>query len=252
MAEQKQKSRLVLPPHLGDEGHVVTLSPREAPTKLPLPRCADTAAEDPFHTDLLHVTERLAEFGVDYTPEAVNHKAEDLEITVTFDSKGGSRWRSLKQYLAGSFSAKIRAPSGNASGLTYDFYLSSGVGDKALDKVGFEFVGKDKTVVQTSLFTNGEGSREDHDLGFDSSAGFHEYTIKWYPSKIEWFVDGKLIETASRLGDEPFPEKPMYLYGSVWDASEVLGGNWAGKYVAGEEPHVVSFKTVLVPLCSLE
>eukprot|EP00246_Nothoceros_aenigmaticus_P014718 TRINITY_DN5786_c0_g1_i1.p1 TRINITY_DN5786_c0_g1~~TRINITY_DN5786_c0_g1_i1.p1 ORF type:complete len:295 (-),score=51.00 TRINITY_DN5786_c0_g1_i1:315-1199(-) len=253
MAEKKIGGRLELPSYLEDEEQVVQLSPREARTKLPVPRCVDTVAEDPFHTDLLHVTETLSEFAIDYTPEAVNHKPEDLEISVTFDSKGGSRWRSLKQYLAGSFSSKIKAPSGNSSGLCYSFYLSSREAEKSRDQICFQFLGRDKTIIQTNYFTNGVGDEEViHELGFDTSAKFHDYSIKWYPSKIEWFVDGKLIRTASREGNKPFPEKPMFLYASVSDASAVDDGKWAGKYIGSEEPYVVYYKNVVVPLCSLE
>ena len=62
---------------------------------------------------------------------------------------------------AGIFSAKIKTPAGNTSGLNCSFYLSSLEGDKTQDEIDFEFLGKDKGIIQTNVYTVGTGNREE-------------------------------------------------------------------------------------------
>lgn len=103
--------------------------------------------------------------------------------------------------------------------------------------------------VQTNVYTVGCGNREQiHPLGFDYSDDFHEYLIKWGPQTIEWLVDGKLIRKEERKPDQAWPEKPMFLYSSVWDASYIDEGRWTGNYVGCDAPYVCSYRDVRVPV----
>ncbi|KAE9445794.1 hypothetical protein C3L33_22309, partial [Rhododendron williamsianum] len=141
-----------------------------------------------------HQTQILKEIAVDYCPDACTHCAESDSIAVTFDDRGGARWRS------------------------------------------------------TTRFHYGTGNREEiHDLGFDCSDGFHEYVIKWYPHVIEWLIDGTLLRKDTKKDGEGFPEKPMFLYASVWDASYIDEGRWTGPYVGCDAPYVCHYKDVVVP-----
>ncbi|KAI5059771.1 hypothetical protein GOP47_0026090, partial [Adiantum capillus-veneris] len=196
-------------------------------------------------------TTKLQEIVVDYTPEACERNVDTGEIVITFDERGGARWRSRHRYAGGTFSARIQGPSGNTSGLNYNLYLSSLEGDKSQDEIDFEFLGKDRCIVQTNYFIAGMGDQEMfHPLGFDSSLDFHEYTIRWSPAHrlIEWLVDGTSIRVfrASSL-DESFPCKPMYLYASVWDATCIDEGRWCGKYVGCDAPYICRYRDALVP-----
>ncbi|KAL6965103.1 hypothetical protein U1Q18_036158 [Sarracenia purpurea var. burkii] len=196
-----------------------------------------------------HQTQTLKQIAVDYTPEVCTHYPESDSITVIFDHRGGARWRSTTRFHYGTFGAKIQCPKGNTSGLNFNIYLSSLEGDKSQDEIDFEFLGKDKTLVQTNYYTTGTGNREAfHDLGFDCSDGFHEYVIKWYPDVIEWLIDGKLVRRETRKEGEGFPEKPMFLYASVWDASYIDEGRWTGPYVGCDAPYVCHYKDVVVPI----
>lgn len=73
------------------------------------------------------------------------------------------------------------------------------------------------------------------------------YEIKWGPDLIEWLVDGKVIRRAEKKSGENFPEKPMYLYASIWDASYIADGNWTGAYVGCDAPYVCFYKDIHVP-----
>lgn len=87
-----------------------------------------------------------------------------------------------------------------------------------------------------------------HVLGFDASDGFHEYVIVWGSDAIEWRVDGKVVRREERKEGEGFPEKAMFLYASVWDASWVAEGKWCGKYCGGDEPYVCVYRDIRVPV----
>ncbi|KAH7306404.1 hypothetical protein KP509_22G009700 [Ceratopteris richardii] len=196
-------------------------------------------------------TRKLDEIAVDYTPELCLHDQNASEIVLTFDSRGGCRWRSHEKFGSGSFSARIKGPSGNTSGLNYNFYLSSQEGDKCQDEIDFEFLGRDRWIVQTNYFTNGMGNHEMvHPLDFDSAQDFHEYTIRWSPEHrtIEWLVDGSIIRTERCPSPyQSFPRKSMHLYASVWDASDIDEGRWCGKYVGCDAPYFCTYRDVHVP-----
>ncbi|KAJ6334928.1 hypothetical protein OIU78_011716 [Salix suchowensis] len=144
--------------------------------------------------EIHHETQPINQIAIDYTPEACTHCPESNSITLTYDHRGGARWRSTTRFLYGTFSSLIQCPKGNTSGLNFNMYLSSLEGDKSQDEIDFEFLGKDKSIVQTNFYASGTGNREEiHDLGFDCSDAFHEYVIKWCPNFIEWLIDGKLV-----------------------------------------------------------
>lgn len=204
---------------------------------------------DPAQPPHFHETHILKRIAIDYCPEACLHSPESDTITVTYDDRGGARWRSTTRYLYGKFKTQILCPKGNTSGLNFNIYLSSLEGDKTQDEIDFEFLGKDKTIVQTNIYTTGTGNREEiHDLGFDNSDGFHEYCIVWGPNAIEWFVDGKSVRKVERKLWENFPEKPMFLYASVWDASYIDEARWTGAYIGCDAPYVCIYKDVHVPV----
>ncbi|XP_059654235.1 probable xyloglucan endotransglucosylase/hydrolase protein 27 [Cornus florida] len=196
-----------------------------------------------------HQTETLRQIAVDYTPDACTHSQDSDSITITFDHRGGARWRSTTRFLHGTFSAQIQCPKGNTSGLNFNIYLSSLEGDKSQDEIDFEFLGKDKSIVQTNYYTVGTGNREIvHDLGFDCSDGFHEYVIKWSPDVIEWLIDGKMVRREKKEEGLGFPKKPMFLYASVWDASYIDEGKWTGPFVGCDAPYVCHYRDVRVPV----
>ncbi|KAG9154259.1 hypothetical protein Leryth_000716 [Lithospermum erythrorhizon] len=87
-------------------------------------------------------------------------------------------------------------------------------------------------------------------LWFDPTQDFHNYAILWNPTEIIFFVDDVPIRRYSRKSDATFPQRPMYLYGSIWDAS-----SWAtehGKYKAdySHQPFVGRYKNFKLSGCS--
>ncbi|CAI6009012.1 unnamed protein product [Closterium sp. NIES-65] len=151
----------------------------------------------------------------------------------------GSRVRTDVQYPSGIFSARIKCPKGDISGLVQSYYLSSLEGSRDQDEIDFEFLGKDKWQVQTNYYVDGKGGREVLiPLGFDCSSDFHEYAMFWNENQIIWQIDGKVVRVAKRKDGEPYPVKPMYTYASIWDASYVLDGRWSGDWRGWNEPYI--------------
>lgn len=74
--------------------------------------------------------------------------------------------------------------------------------------------------------------------------------IKWGPDLIEWLIDGKVVRRAERKEGEGLPNKPMFLYASVWDASYIDEGRWTGPYVGSDAPYVCLYKDIHVPVGS--
>lgn len=197
---------------------------------------------------LLTTTKHLNDIEVDYGHEVLDHSKDAREIAISYDARNGARWRTTHRFESGIFSAKIKVPAGNTSGLNCSFYLSSLEGDKFQDEIDFEFLGKDKTIIQTNVYTEGVGNREEiHQLGFDSSETFHEYAIHWTPTEILWFIDQVQVRKHERKPNDAYPMKPMFLYASVWNAGWVNNGEWAGCYVGCDEPYVCTYKDVQVP-----
>ncbi|XP_014522493.1 probable xyloglucan endotransglucosylase/hydrolase protein [Vigna radiata var. radiata] len=200
---------------------------------------------------LSHATQPLKQITIDYTPEACSHCSISDTITLTYDIRGGARWRTPTRFHSGTFSALIQCPGGDTNGLNFNLYLSSQEGDKSQDEIDFEFLGRDRTLVQTNFFCGGAGNNERiHHLGFDASEGFHEYAIEWGSDAIEWRVDGEVVRRDERKEGKAFPEKAMFLYASIWDASGIAGGKWCGKYSGADEPYVCVYKNIHVPVAT--
>ncbi|KAF8780398.1 hypothetical protein HU200_001512 [Digitaria exilis] len=212
--------------------------------------CNANAAAHPHHP---RGTAALTAIAVDYRPEACRHSQDAGEIHVSFtyddDGRDGSRWRSHHRFRPGSaVAASIRTPAGDTAGLNYNLYLSSLEGCREMDEIDFEFLGHDKRALQTNYHVGGGGGREQiHRLPFDPSDDFHHYAIAWDAQAIEWRVDGELIRREERREGEPWPEKPMRLYASLWDASDIDEGRWTGTYHGRDAPYVCSYKDVVVP-----
>ena len=78
--------------------------------------------------------------------------------------------------------------SAQGSGTVSSFFLYD---DTSRDEIDVEILGKDPSQVQFNYFVNGQGGHEKViDLGFDSSAGLHNYEIEYSEGRIDWYVDG--------------------------------------------------------------
>ncbi|GAA0145283.1 hydrolase [Lithospermum erythrorhizon] len=88
---------------------------------------------------------------------------------------------------------RMKISENNSDGLVTTFYLTNLVdGDysKPHDEIDFEFILTKGILLQTNLFSNDRGNREQRfHLWFDPSKDFHTYEILWNYQQIVFFVD---------------------------------------------------------------
>ncbi|KAG9143987.1 hypothetical protein Leryth_013876 [Lithospermum erythrorhizon] len=175
-------------------------------------------------------------------------------LTIWLDKSSGSGFKSLTEYRSGYFGAAIKLQPGYTAGLSNN---EERPGNH--DEIDIEFLGTtlDRPyTLQTNVYIRGSGDgniigREmQFHLWFDPTQDFHNYAILWNPNEIIFFVDDVPIRRYPRKSDATFPQRPMYLYGSIWDAS-----SWAtehGKYKAdyNYQPFLGRYKSFKLSGCS--
>ncbi|EUC31513.1 glycoside hydrolase family 16 protein [Bipolaris zeicola 26-R-13] len=110
---------------------------------------------------------------------------------------------------------------------------------EALDEIDWEFIGDKKTIL-TNYFGKGDTSTydrgKDFELDFAPQDDFHNYTINWNKTQIDWFVDGKNIRTLTpeeAKGGTRYPQTPMSIRLGAWAAGDPSKNDpgvvkWAG------------------------
>ncbi|GMH09846.1 hypothetical protein Nepgr_011687 [Nepenthes gracilis] len=161
-------------------------------------------------------------------------------LTIWLDRTSGSGFKSVRPFRSGYFGASIKLQAGYTAGVITAFYLSNSEAHPGYhDEVDIEFLGTTfgkPYVLQTNVYIRGSGDgriigREmKFHLWFDPTEHFHHYAILWTPTEIIFLVDDVPIRRYPRKSAATFPMRPMWVYGSIWDAS-----SWAtedGKYKA--------------------
>ncbi|KAK1276277.1 putative xyloglucan endotransglucosylase/hydrolase protein 23 [Acorus gramineus] len=175
-------------------------------------------------------------------------------VTLSLDNSSGSGFQSINEYLFGWFNMQIKLVHGNSAGTVTAYYLQSPTPNQ--DEIDFEFLGNlsgDPYAVQTNVYVQGEGSREQQfNLWFDPTKDFHNYTILWNPKNIIFYVDHTPIRVFKNHGMQglPYPKtKTMRLYTTIWNGEDwaTRGGliktNWACA------PFVASFRNFSGDAC---
>ncbi|KAJ8504678.1 hypothetical protein OPV22_005564 [Ensete ventricosum] len=201
-----------------------------------------------------------ADFGDLFQPYwAADHiVAMDGEpLKLTLDNTSGCGFESKKKYLFGQTSMQIKLVEGDSAGTVTAFYMSSdGPNHNELD---FEFLGNvtgEPYLVQTNVYVNGTGNREQrHSLWFDPIADFHTYSILWNRYHIRFLVDGvpiRMFANKEAAGVLYPKDQAMGVYASVWNADDwaTQGGrvktNWS------HAPFVTAFRGFQIDACEAE
>ncbi|MED6145521.1 Xyloglucan endotransglucosylase/hydrolase protein 31 [Stylosanthes scabra] len=190
-----------------------------------------------------------------------HQRLEQGSLSIWLDSNSGSGFKSLHSYQSGYFGAAIKLQPGYTAGVITSLYLSNNQDHPGNhDEIDIEFLGTTPGkpyVLQTNVYIRGSGDgniigREmKFHLWFDPTQDFHNYAILWKPSEIIFFVDDVPIRRYPRKGDATYPNRPMYVYGSIWDAS-----SWAtedGRYKADYkyQPFIGRYKNFKLQGCTI-
>ncbi|WCJ41578.1 xyloglucan endotransglucosylase/hydrolase 32 [Euphorbia peplus] len=188
-----------------------------------------------------------------------HQRVDQGTLNIWLDSSSGSGYKSLRPYRSGYFGAAIKLHPGYTAGVITSLYLSNNEDYPGNhDEVDIEFLGttQDKPyILQTNVYIRGSGDgkiigREmKFHLWFDPTQDFHDYAVLWTQNEIIFFVDDVPIRRYPRKSDATFPLRPMWVYGSIWDAS-----SWAtedGKYKADYkyQPFIGRYKNFKISGC---
>lgn len=178
---------------------------------------------------------------VDFCPNHVD--LTETTTTIHLDRSCGGKFHTRARYSSGVFSIRMRAPA-DAPGVSNSFYISSN--GAAPDVISFDFVGNEPNRVLTAYAVGGNHSLKTFHMAFDTTAAFHDYTIKWDEAAIVWMVDNVILRTLRSSRGKPYPTKPGHLYGYSWDATAVAGGALAGRIDWRNSPHSMRYENLRV------
>lgn len=132
-------------------------------------------------------------------------------------------YQSIDTYGYGKFATRMKAASGD--GLVTSFFTYTGTaGGPDHDEIDIEILGKDTWSMQINYFVAGVGGHEvTIPLGFDASAGYHNYGFMWTANEIKWYVDGVLVhtETANPAIGKLLPSLPGKIMANLWAGTGV-------------------------------
>ncbi|XP_062209562.1 probable xyloglucan endotransglucosylase/hydrolase protein 32 [Phragmites australis] len=179
-------------------------------------------------------------------------------LTLWMDRSSGSGFKSKRSYRNGYFGASIKVQRGYTAGVNTAFYLSNNeLYPGNHDEIDMELLGTvpgEPYTLQTNVYVRGTGDGS-HLVGremrfhlwFDPAADFHHYAILWNPDEIVFLVDDIPVRRYPRKAT--FPDREMWAYGSIWDASDWAtdGGRYRADYQY--QPFVARFQGFRIAGC---
>jgi hypothetical protein len=107
-------------------------------------------------------------------------------------------------------------------GIVSSFILES----DDLDEIDWEWLGSTDTSVESNFFGKGNTTTYDRAIYHPVASPievYHNYTIDWTSSRVNWYIDNALVRTlnygdALALGGKNYPQTPM----------RIKMGNWVG------------------------
>lgn len=171
-------------------------------------------------------------FGCAWKPDHISYSSGGMNISLDDQSNDNlndtsGECRTISSYAYGNFETSMKSAQG--SGTVSSFFLYD---DNSRDEIDVEILGKNPSQVQFNYFVNGQGGHEKViDLGFDSSAGFHNYRIEYGKGFINWYVDGRWqwgVNDQGLNGGCAMPSHPMKIMMNLWNGVGV--NDWLGVF----------------------
>lgn len=135
--------------------------------------------------------------------------------------------------------------------LITSFYTYTGPWDAAPgatpqhNEIDIEFIYKtatDELRLQANYYTDGEGGHE-HYISLPATAvqEYHNYAFRWTSNKIEWFIDGAKVHTATQNIPQASNGHHKIMM-NLWPVSPQVS-SWGGLYVF-DTPKTASYDGV--------
>ncbi|KAJ1966362.1 putative glycosidase CRH2 [Dipsacomyces acuminosporus] len=193
-----------------------------------------------------------------FEPSNAKQNNGQLELTLVKQSDGkgfGATVINTRAIQYGTVSTVMR--SGSVSGGVVSSFIIRN--DAIGDEIDFEFVGADKSTVQSNYYWHNQldyTKMVKSPVLPDTTKEFHTYQIQWTPEQIEWSVNGKPFRTVKRSETwDPasktfkYPDSEAYVSYSIWDGGSQAKGtsDWAGGLVQwNQSPFVMAIKSIEV------
>ncbi|KAG0553205.1 hypothetical protein BDA96_01G574700 [Sorghum bicolor] len=228
------------------------------------PRAVAVAQAQPSPGYFPSATVRSMAFSEDYDnlwgPQHQTLSQDKMALTLLMDRTSGSGFKSKRSYRNGYFGVSIKVQPGYTAGVNTAFYLSNNeLYPGKHDEIDIELLGTvpgEPYTLQTNVYVRGTGDgahlvgREMRfHLWFDPTADFHHYAILWNPDEIVFLVDDVPIRRYAAASTTLFPDREMWAYGSIWDASDWAtdGGRYRADY--RYQPFLAGFRTFRTAGC---
>lgn len=168
-------------------------------------------------------------------------------MALRLDNSGTNEERSNKPYASGEYAtnerygygrveARMKAAQGDGLVTSLFTYYNADNNVKANDEIDIEILGKDTWKLELNYFTKGVGEHSTIiDLGFDSSAAFHNYAFEWSPTYIKWYVDGNLVHTENG-SNGALPTDPGHIMVNLWAGGGEAAQYWTGYFTYPGSP----------------
>jgi xyloglucan:xyloglucosyl transferase len=193
-------------------------------------------------------------FQITWGADHVQPSADGNSVKMILDQDSGANFKTTKSFLYGGFSAQMQLPAGDSAGVCTAYFLTS-TGNNH-DELDYEFLGNvsgEPYIVQTNVFANGIGGREERIyLWFNPQDGFHTYSVVWNPQQVTFLIDNipiRMYQNLENMGIS-YPSQPMSVFSSIFDASTwaTRGGAVPIDYTKG--PFVASYQDFTLDGCS--
>ena len=161
-----------------------------------------------------------------------------MSLKLTYNGKyyESGEYRSSNYYRYGYYSVCMKAAA--CSGVISSFFTYTG---RPWDEIDMEFLGNETTKMQFNYYTGGMGGHEYLcDLGFDGADDFHEYGFDWQPDRIEWYVDGNHVYTAT----VDIPSAASQIMVNVWTGTGDTFIKWCGQFDDKKLPVAAQYKWI--------
>lgn len=189
-----------------------------------------------------------------FTRDGLTHDEDGAHLDLRQAVTGGRPYRSgafvsVDAFEHGRFEAEIRAAP--SAGLVTGFFLHRNAPRQEID---IELVGSDPRRMLVNVYFNpgDEGAQISFgyrgapcriDLDFDATLDFHVYAIEWWPGRIAWSVDGRIVHERVGWEPTPLPHLPMRLHANLWAPRS---DEFAGRVDASALPSRATFKNLSV------
>ncbi|KAJ7284263.1 hypothetical protein O6H91_02G147300 [Diphasiastrum complanatum] len=206
---------------------------------------ADYAATYKIFEQYLYVT---------WSPSHVVSLDGGRTLELRLDNSSGSGFASKGQYMFGYISMQIKLIPGNSAGTVTAYYMSSQSANR--DELDFEFLGNvpgESYILQTNVFTNGIGNREQRmSLWFDPTTDFHTYSFFWNQHQILFLVDNipiRSFENYEKKGVAFPSQQPMGVFSSIWNGDQWATRGGLVKIDWTQAPFIATYQNFVPDAC---